>query len=113
VLAEDADMDVRMNAATGLARNGDAAAVPTLVAMLDEADAEAAGTQEEQAARVGKQITVKLNALEAAAQLARANPQAELKPLAEAVERLISRDPQAGVRAKAEEVKRALARGEG
>jgi HEAT repeat protein len=109
VLLDDADVDVRMNAATGLARHGDSAAVPTLVAMLDAADAEAAGTKAEPAQRAAKQLTVRLNALEAAMQLARANPQVDRKPLADAVERLIARDLPAGVRAKAAEARLVLA----
>lgn len=110
VLLDDGDVDVRMNAATGLARHGDPACIDVLVKMLDPADAEATGTEQEQAAKVGKQITVQLNALEAVAQLHRADPAADLKRLFAAVERLIAAGPQAGVRAKAEEVKRLSAR---
>jgi HEAT repeat protein len=110
VLLDDGDVDVRMNAATGLARHGDPACIGVLVRMLDPTDAEAAGTEKEQAAKVGKQITVELNALEAAAQLKQTDSTADLKPLAEAVDRLIAAGPQAAVRAKAEEVKRLLAK---
>jgi len=111
VLLDDGDVDVRMNAATGLARHGDPACIDVLAKMLDADDAEAATTENEQAAKVGKQITVQLNALEAAAQLRQTNADADLGKLADAVARLIATGPQADVRAKAEEVKRLLARG--
>lgn len=110
VLLDDGDVDVRMNAATGLARHGDPACIDVLVKMLDAGDAEAAATEKEQAAKVGKQITVELNALEAVAQLRQTAPDADLGKLSVAVDKLIAADPQPAVRAKAEEVKRLLAK---
>jgi len=110
VLLDDADVDVRMNAATGLARHGDAAATDELAAMLGPDAVQAAATEEEEPARLAKEITVRLNALEAIAQLATANPTADRKPLIAAVDELIAGNPQADVRAKAEDVKRTLAR---
>lgn len=110
VLLDDGDGDVRMNTATGLARHGDPACIDVLVKMLDAGDVEAAATEKEQAAKVGKQITVQLNALEAAGQLRQTAPDADLGKLSAAVDRLIAAGPQADVRAKAEEVKRLLAR---
>jgi hypothetical protein len=108
VLLDDADVDVRMNAAMGLARQGDTAAVETLVLMLDPTYEEPAETEKVKEAKPGKLLNVRLNALESAAQLARANPKADLSRLSTAVERLIASSPPAGLRAKAEEVKRVL-----
>ena len=110
VLLDDADVDVRMNAAMGLARQGNTAAVETLVLMLDPTNEEAAETEKVPEAKPGKLLNVRFNALESTAQLAKANPKADLSRLQTAVERLIESSPQAGLRAKAEEVKQALAK---
>jgi HEAT repeat protein len=108
VLLDDADVDVRMNAAIGLARHGDVRAVATLVHMLDPTNDEPAATELAEGMKASKLLNVRFNALESAAQLAKANPKADLSSLAAAVDRLIAASPQADLRAKAEEVKRAL-----
>lgn len=110
VMLDDADVDVRMNAAMGLARQGDARAIETLVLMLDPANEEPAETEKVPEAKPGKLLNVRYNALESSAQLAKANPKADVSRLAKAVDRLIESSPQAGLRAKAEEVKRVLAK---
>lgn len=107
-LIEDADVDVRMNAATGLARHGDAACVPMLTAMLDPTDAAIPQATREAWNKEGKTFAVRRNALEAALQLSKQNASADLAPLLAAVDKLIQSDPQADVRAKAEEVRTAL-----
>jgi hypothetical protein len=109
LLLNDANADVRMNAAAGLARNGDPAGVDMLVTMLAGDDPELTAGEQDERARVGKRIGIQLNALEATAQLAKAAPSADLAKLTAAVDRLIQSAPQADVRAKAEEVKTVLA----
>ncbi len=110
VLLSDADADVRMNSATGLARNGDAAAIDVLVTMLDPLSAPTTGEKKPDPAGEGKGLTVQWNALEATSQLAVANKTADLGKLTAAVDKLIASSPQADIRAKAEEVKQVLAK---
>lgn len=107
-LVDDADVDVRMNAATGLARHGDAACVPVLINMLDPADAAVPQATREAWIKEGKTFAVRRNALEATLHLSRQNTTGDLVPLAAAVDKLIQSEPQADIRAKAEEARQAL-----
>jgi HEAT repeat protein len=84
--------EVRYNAATGLARQGNAECIGVLREMLDPQQADS------------RQTTFRENALQATAKLAAANPRADLSELAEAVERLTRAGVEAEVRAKAAEV---------
>ncbi|HWA97834.1 MAG TPA: HEAT repeat domain-containing protein [Pirellulales bacterium] len=87
-LLADTYPDVRYNAATTLARAGDMAAVPVLVEMLDSKPSAGVAAEQEAGSREYKQETIYLNALRAAADLAKAHSAADLAPLAKAVERL-------------------------
>lgn len=109
LLLNDANADVRMNAAAGLARNGDASGADMLATMITGEGPELTAGEQDERARVGKRIGIQLNALEAAAQLAKAAPSADLAKLTAAIDRLIQSGTQADVRAKAEEVKAVLA----
>jgi len=76
-MLDDPHPDARFNAATGLARRGDAAALPVLLEMLGSDQTLA--TQEESAEnRQEKQAIVNVNGLRAIAQLADANSTVDL-----------------------------------
>lgn len=109
VLAGDANIDVRMNAAVGLARHGDPACVAELARMLDPAETEGMLAEREPAAREAKRAVIYRNALEGAKQFAQASPQADVAPLTAAVDRLLASNPPPGLRLEAEAVRRALA----
>lgn len=107
VMQDSAYPDVRYNAATGLARQGDERAVRILAEMLDPAELR---VDTEQAARQeGKRAVIVINALEATRQLSQANAEADLDELRQAVEALVAADLSPPVRVKAEETARALA----
>jgi hypothetical protein len=84
----DADPDTRYNAALGLARHGDARCQEVLVEMLNPDELPAGVLTEHESARDYKRSQVVLNALRAAAQLAAANPRADLRELRALVDRL-------------------------
>ncbi len=110
VLAGDANIDVRMNAAVGLARHGDPACVAELARMLDPAETEGMLAEREPAAREAKRAVIYRNALEAAKQFAAAAPTADAAPLTAAVDRLLASNPSPGLRLEAEAARRALAK---
>jgi HEAT repeat protein len=67
--------DVRFNAATGLARHGDAAAAEVLIEMLDPEAAEGVKVEKEAPSRDFKRGLIQVNGLRAIEQLLKANPQ--------------------------------------
>lgn len=81
--------EARFNAATGLARMGDAACVPVLIEMLDPevqlgADSSEVGPTE----RLALQQRIQANGLKATEMLLKANPEIDATELREAVQRL-------------------------
>jgi len=107
-LLGDEHPDVRYNAATGLARHGNAGSVEVLLEMLDPDQTAALEVERQEAARKAKRRTILLSALEAVRQLARANPELNTGELAAAVERLDRAEVDPAVRAKAAAVLQAL-----
>ncbi len=103
-LLRDAYPDVRYNAATGLARHGNAAAVDVLLEMLDPNEAAGIEVEKQEAARDFKRAMILANALRATSQLASANPTADVSRLTEAVDRLTRPDVEEPVRVKAIDV---------
>ncbi|MBL9123770.1 MAG: HEAT repeat domain-containing protein [Planctomycetaceae bacterium] len=89
-LVNDAVPNVRYNAATGLARRGDPAAIPVLVEMLDPDEKAGIATETDADSQEFKRQSILTNALRATTQLATANPTADLQPLATAVEKLVN-----------------------
>ncbi len=108
LMLSDANVDVRMNAATGLARYGETACVPELAKMLDPAETEGLDAEKEPKAREAKRFTMFANALEAVTQFAAKNPTADVKPLIAGIDKLLASNPSANVRLAAENVKREL-----
>lgn len=105
----DAYPDVRYNAATGLARHGDARAVEVLVEMLDAQNDAGVKVEEAESAREYKRFMILYNALQAAKQLHQANPAADVGALRQAISRLLDSKPDKKLLIKAEEVAKLLA----
>ncbi|HEX4130867.1 MAG TPA: HEAT repeat domain-containing protein [Pirellulales bacterium] len=107
-LLNDAYPDVRYNAATTLARLGNAAAVPVLVEMLDPKSSAGIAAEEEEGAREYKQTTIYVNALRAAGDLAQSAQAEQFDTLREAIERLRACHPTGAVDVQARDALRAL-----
>jgi HEAT repeat protein len=86
-MLDDPHPDARFNAATGLARRGDKAALTVLLEMLDT-DQHLAAQEEQPENRREKGALVNLNGLRALAQLADQNPKIDLSQTQAAVARL-------------------------
>jgi hypothetical protein len=107
-LLSDGSADVRYNAATGLARHGNAEAVEVLLEMLDPDGPAAMDTEEPEAGRNLRRAMILTNALRATRQLAAENPTLDVSPLVEAARRLAESDVDDTVRSEAAEVSSAL-----
>lgn len=104
----DGNVDVRYNAALGLARNGQAAAMPVLVAMLDPENQEAVRS-EDPGRRARKASEVMQSALAAAKSLVTLNRESDLSDLRGPLVTL-SEHPSPAVHLKATNVLRELDR---
>ena len=100
----DSYPDVRYNAATMLARRGDAAAAEVLSEMLDRQQRVALEKEDETDSRGYKRDLILVNALRATKDLAQKNSTADLAPLAKAVERLTAPGLPGGIQVQAKEV---------
>lgn len=108
IMLNDANVDVRMNAAVGLARHGNAACVEELGKMLDPAETEGLEAEKQAEAREGKRFTMSANALEAVKQFTAKNPTADRKPLIAGIDKLLASNPPTNIRLAAEDVRRTL-----
>jgi hypothetical protein len=109
LMLDDSYPNVSFNAATGLARHGDARSIPVLVRMLDpENPAILSGESDKADARAVKQTTVLVNALRASRQLAAHHTAADVGPLLEAIRKLDAADVEPAVHREAESVLRAV-----
>ena len=100
----DSYPDVRYNAATMLARRGDAAAVEVLAEMLDADQDQALEKEAETQSRRYKRDLILVNALRATKDLTQKNKQADLDELAEAVKRLTTSDLPSEIQVQAKAV---------
>jgi len=100
-LLTDSYPDVRYNAATGLARYGDPAAIEVLVEMLDPAETAGLEIEEQKEAREQKRQKIVSNALRAARQLHAKNPSADIGSIETAIEKLLSSKPARSVQVEA------------
>ncbi len=100
-LLDDPSPNVRYNAAMGLARHGQTAAIPVLLEMLAPENREAIVDEVSAVGREWKRVLVWTNAIRAAIQLAQRNPGADCQPLAAAFESLAGADVPAEVRSQA------------
>lgn len=88
LMLDDPYASARYNAATGLARQGDARAVPVLIEMLDPDNALAAKDEQYKTAQEDRRIQVIKNGIEAAAQLTKKSPDTDFASVYKALERL-------------------------
>ncbi len=100
----DGSPDVRYNAATMLARQGDDRSLGVLGEMLDPRQTQALAAEEEADGRQYKRDLILVNGLRAAKGLAEKNDQANLAPLVKAVEQLTAPELPRAIRVQAEEV---------
>ncbi len=84
-MLDDPYPDVAYNAATGLARHGDARSIDMLLAMLAIDESSPTVQAEQKDLREGKRWAIIVNALRAIGQLAEANPAADLSRVERAV----------------------------
>jgi hypothetical protein len=105
-MLDDELADARYNAGAGLARTGDAAALPVIKEMLAP-DQTLATKEEDPANRPEKQRMIHMAGLQALAELAKKNPGADLQATAEPVEQLTKSDF-SDVRGKARELQQTL-----
>jgi HEAT repeat protein len=107
-LLEDANPDVRYNAAVRLAQRGDLAAVPVLVEMLDPTETAGVDAEKNEEMRPFKRALITINALRAVEQLAAANPDADLAQLESAVDKLLASGASGEIRIVAIDLARKL-----
>lgn len=107
-LLHDASPNARYNAATGLARHGDARAMPTLIEMLQPNNDAGLADELSDTQKSFKRGLVLTNGLNATAELLRHSPEADLAPLREAVEALSKADVPNAVQLRATETLRSF-----
>lgn len=92
VMVDDPDADTRYNAAVALAHRGNAKAVETLAEMLDlEQHAAAVREKKDKSAALVRGVIVHA-AIEAARELAKQNPQADITPILESLDQIVEAD---------------------
>jgi hypothetical protein len=87
-MLRDPYANARYNAATGLARRGDAACIRVLKEMLDPENNQAARDESNERDKDRKRATVLINGVRASLELAQANPQADLTEIKAALKAL-------------------------
>ena len=107
-MLEDDYPDVRYDAAVGLTRHGNPQSIGVLLEMLDPEQTVGIAMEKHEEVRDFKRRTILINALRGARQLAETNADADLAPLAQAVESLGQAEVDEAIRVKAAEVLEAL-----
>lgn len=92
MMLHDLYPNARYNAATGLARQGDARCIPILREMLQPDNKFAAQDERGEKDKDNKRSTVIRNGIQATVLLAQKNPQADVAPLKAALETLVKSD---------------------
>lgn len=92
ILADDPHADTRYNAAVALAQHGDPKAVETLAEMLDYTEMSSVREEEERSDQLMKRALIMSNAMDAARELAKQNPDADLTEITTALEKLATAD---------------------
>lgn len=103
----DAYPDVRYNAATGMARQGDQRAAPMLVEMLDPEELVSANLEAE-GARDSKHALIIANALRATHELHTKNATADLTTLQVAMQKLVNGEVPQGLLVQAQQIAKEL-----
>jgi hypothetical protein len=91
-MVDDPDADTRYNAAVALAHHGNTRATETLAEMLDPEESAGIRGEATEQDRAFKRAVIVSTAIEAAQQLARANTDADLSIVVEALQRLADAD---------------------
>jgi hypothetical protein len=107
-MLEDDYPDVRYDAAVGLTRHGNPQSIGVLLEMLDPEQTVGIAMEKHEEVRAFKRRTILINALRGAQQLAETNREADLAPLAKAVENLSQAEVEPAIRVKAAEVLKAF-----
>ncbi|MEZ6098960.1 MAG: HEAT repeat domain-containing protein [Pirellulaceae bacterium] len=92
VMLGDAYPDVRFNAATALALQGDERAIPMLVEMLDPESAEVVDSEKRDDEKLAKRLAVAKAALQASSRLAERNRDADMSKLKTAIQPYLGSD---------------------
>jgi hypothetical protein len=103
-LLSDSNADVRYNAATWLASQGDARAVPALAEMLDPDELAGIKLEQQTELRDNKRLAIVSNALRAAKLLAEKNHEANLAPLEAEIKKLLDSEIDPRLKIEAREV---------
>jgi HEAT repeat protein len=107
-LLEDLNVDVRMNAATGLARYGETACIPELAKMIDPAETAGMDAESKPELRKQKRFLMLTGAFEGTRQLIAQAPTADVQPIVGALDKLLASNPEPDVKLAAEDLKRTL-----
>ena len=93
ILVDDPNGDTRYNAAVALAHQGNAKSVETLAEMLDITEPSGVEGEGESSDQLARRTLIMSNAMDAARELAKKNPDADLSEITASLERLNSADP--------------------
>ena len=107
-MLEDANPDVRYNAAVRLAQRGDAGALPMLLEMLDPNETAGVESEKNKEMQPFKRALITVNALRAAGQMAEQNPNVDLGEIETAVKKLLAADASGEIRIEATDLSRRL-----
>jgi HEAT repeat protein len=92
IMVDDPHADTRYNAAVALAHHGHEKAAETLAEMLDYTETSSVREEAELRDQLAKRTLILSNAMEAARELARQNPDADLSEVTASLERIINAD---------------------
>ena len=106
-MVDDAYPNARYNAATGLARHGDSAAIPMLLEMIDPNE-EAGIKIEEKESRSYKRALIQFNGVRGIAALLENNPRVDRKQFVPAIEELLQSNPPNSVAVEAKNLLRSI-----
>ena len=104
----DAYPDVRYNAATGLARHGDAAGYEVILEMLDPQEQASLKLEADEPSRAGNRVLISTNGLQAALSIHDRLTAEEREKLRQAIDRLATGDEPPEIRLKAANALRQL-----
>jgi HEAT repeat protein len=91
-LVDDPHADTRYNAAVALAHDGNAKSINMLAEMLEPAPLASVLEEPDAQSRVRKRATIAHNAMEAAQELSKKNPTADVSPIIKALDELAAAD---------------------
>ena len=108
MLGDLGSVDVRMNAATALARYGEPECVPELAKMIDPNETAGIDAEPQKELQKQKRMQILSNAFNAVRLFAEKAPSADVKPIVDALDKLLASNPEPDVRLAAEDLKRTI-----